>query len=84
MKEVYVVKKNMDSIEGKGPMVLHSVWSMWESAHAFVMLQPGPMGTKQEFYSHMSSFIDGNWYYSSYGIHKVAFFESYNDYETRK
>jgi hypothetical protein len=46
MKYVYLVYKNADMTEGRGPMVLDSVWGTEEDAWEYADNQEGVMGRK--------------------------------------
>lgn len=47
MNTVFVVFKNADFTEGRGPMLLHRIYETFELAEEYVLLQPGIYGTKQ-------------------------------------
>lgn len=49
MKNVYVVMRNADLIEGRGPMVFDSVWDDRDSAAKHIDDKPGVMGRKQKW-----------------------------------
>lgn len=46
--KVYVILKNSDFTEGRGPMVLHKIKKTEKSAVDYVMSQEGIFGSKQE------------------------------------
>lgn len=50
--KIYIVKRNSDSTEGRGPMVVDSVWLSREKANDYIDDQPGVMGVRQKW-SHM-------------------------------
>jgi hypothetical protein len=45
---VYVVQYNADSVEGRGPMLIHSIWADLVIAKTFVGAQRGVMGYSPE------------------------------------
>lgn len=47
MKKVYVVNKNADFTEGRGPMLLHRVFSTFSKAEDYIMAQEGIFGSAQ-------------------------------------
>lgn len=69
---VYVVFKDADFVEGRGPMRVHLIFSKFEDAHNWIMSQKGIMGTEQ------SQGVSGNssrWSYNGYAIHKHKVYE---------
>jgi hypothetical protein len=50
MIPVYVVRKNADEIEGRGPMELHSIWTERAEAVKFIESQAGFYGRKEQWY----------------------------------
>jgi hypothetical protein len=47
MNTVFVVLKNADFTEGRGPMFIHRIYETFKLAEEYVMLQSGIYGTKQ-------------------------------------
>jgi len=54
MTTVYCVYKNADMIEGRGPMLLDSIWASRALAEDYMDCQPGVMG-RQERWSKSTS-----------------------------
>lgn len=79
MDKVYVVLRNADSTEGRGPMLLHAAFSDGEEAIKYVEKQGGIFGSKQEVvrgkYGHYAS---GN----GYQIVEQPVYKSGEDIET--
>jgi hypothetical protein len=48
MKSVFIVLKNADFTEGRGPMLFHSVWEDGEQAIKYVEKQQGISGSRQK------------------------------------
>ena len=46
---IYVVMVNSDMVEGRGPMVIDSVFSSYEAAAEFIDYRPGIMGYKKKW-----------------------------------
>lgn len=51
LETVFVLKRNADTTEGRGPMVLHSVWGVEVEAKRFMDKQPGVMGRRAKWSS---------------------------------
>ena len=47
--KVFIVRRNADSTEGRGPMVLDSVWRSRKKAAAYIDGQPGVMGIREKW-----------------------------------
>lgn len=77
MTEVYVILKNADFTEGRGPMLLHRVCDTFDVAEAYVMAQSGIFGSEQGLSKYQSP-ID-EWNYNGYSIRKCNVFTE-NDY----
>lgn len=60
---VYVVLKNSDFSEGRGPMVFHKIFKTSQLAHDYIMQQEGIHGSKQGICK-----ILGENYYNGYEI----------------
>ncbi len=45
--KVFVVKKNADFTEGRGPMLFNRIFSTFEAAEKYVLAQDGIYGSKQ-------------------------------------
>lgn len=67
MKEVFIVNKNSDFTEGRGPMIFHSVYDTFEAADKYIMGNGGIYGSKQG----LESQRDNSWSYNGYDIHRV-------------
>lgn len=48
MEKVYIVMKNADFTEGRGPMLLHSLWEDGEDAIGYIQKQQGIFGSIQK------------------------------------
>ena len=71
MKYVHVVRKNSDTVEGRGPMIVDSIWAgeAEKCAKKYMDEQPGIMGRK------------GEWSKDRYGdwtIERVPVIQSYS------
>ena len=73
MEHVWIVKKNADFIEGRGPMRLHLIFSNFDGAHNWVMAQSGIYGSQQK-----QDRPSGNssWDYNGYSITKYKVYDS--------
>ena len=47
--KVYILRYNSDSTEGRGPMVIHSVWGNRDECIKFMDKQSGVQGRKQKW-----------------------------------
>lgn len=59
---VFVVTKNVDFIEGRGPMVFHKVFTYSKDAIEYVMSQSGIYGSKQGISNYPGISIHGTPY----------------------
>lgn len=64
MKLVYIVMRNADQQEGRGPMLVHSVYGKLKKAQEFVEAQPGIYGSKQR----LEYADDETWSYNGWAI----------------
>jgi len=80
--KVYVVLKNADFTEGRGPMLLDKVFVTMELARKYVMSKDGICGSKQDYNPRVSSKSDE--YYNGYQIKTVEVLEYYNNEEIEK
>lgn len=67
MTDVFIVLKNSDFTEGRGPMYFHSVWDTLEAATKYVMGQPGIFGSQQEK-TYLGNKRERTWVYNGYDI----------------
>ena len=67
--QVFVVLKNADFTEGRGPMLFHKVFATKKAAHDYIMDQEGIYGSKQGVSSYG---------YNGYNIREVDVIESYD------
>lgn len=74
-KQVYVVMRNSEMTEGRGPMVFHSLWSTKEVADHFIDEQPGVMGRKQKWSQQK---------YGDWTVTPMPVYEFLEEYETEK
>ncbi len=47
--KIYIVERNADTTEGRGPMVIDSVWLDWNKAAAYIDDKPGVMGRRAKW-----------------------------------
>ena len=73
MENVWIVKKNADFIEGRGPMMMHLIFSKFDDAHKWVMAQSGIYGSQQRQERGSGS---GRWDYNGYSITKYKVYDS--------
>lgn len=73
MENVWIVKKNADFTEGRGPMRVHLIFSNFDGAHKWVMAQSGIYGTPQR---QERTSGNGHWYYNGYSISKYRVYDS--------
>lgn len=59
--EVYLVKKNADMTEGRGPMIVDSVWGNEEEAWAYANQQLGVMGRKPFYVNPVTGHVGTGW-----------------------
>lgn len=76
MKPVFIVLKNADFTEGRGPMRFHSVWGNWEDADHYVMNQCGIFGSPQYLDKRLSKPSEGRWSYNGYDITQTYLIEN--------
>ncbi len=69
-EEVYIVYRNADFTEGRGPMLLHKIFSNFRAAEDYVMDQEGIMGTEQK--------RDGYGGYNGFSIKPQRVIETYD------
>jgi len=62
LKVVYIVLKNADFTEGRGPMLLHTVFSDGEEAIKYVEKQKGIFGSPQNVERGKGSYARANGY----------------------
>lgn len=48
MNKVYIVLKNADFTEGRGPMMPHKVFKTYMEAYSYIQSQEGIFGTPQD------------------------------------
>lgn len=58
MKTVFIVMKNADMNEGRGPNIIDSVWFFRERASEYIDIQPGVQGRRCKW----SEEKFGDWY----------------------
>lgn len=73
---VFVVLKNTDFTEGRGPMRLHKIFADFKSAELYVMDQPSMFGLHQR--RHTENLDFGHVYYSGYEIIEMTVHENYD------
>ena len=78
MKNIYVVLKNADFTEGRGPMLFDSVWENGDDAINYVSDQPGIYGSKQHIELNKYGFYA---YANGYQIKEIPLFETYEGME---
>lgn len=67
---IYCVFRNSDFTEGRGPMVLDSIWNNYEEAAKYIDNQPGIQGKKAKW----SQSLYGDW-----EIKKMPIFQHIED-----
>lgn len=72
--KVYVVRKNADFTEGRGPMLLHKIFSDAPLARAYVERQKGIYGSPQGLNKHYEE--DDEYHYNGYSIQGVKVLDS--------
>jgi hypothetical protein len=77
-KFVYVVKKNADFTEGRGPMLLDSVWSDPDEAVKWVKQQGGIYGSEQRVELNKYGYYA---YANGYQIEKMPLLDNANEME---
>lgn len=75
MQKVFLVLKNSDFTEGRGPMIAHLLFETREDAHKYVMDQPGIYGSVQ-----MHGTYGGDGHYNGYEV-KEMFVMKYEEQE---
>jgi len=82
MRYVWIVEKNADFTEGRGPMLFHKAFANEADAVAYIMDQAGIFGSKQNenFYSGDSNYRSFN----GYGLKHVFIIEEYIPNSTKK
>lgn len=74
--KVFVVLKNSDFTEGRGPMLIHKVFKNIESAHGYIMSQKGIYGSTQYHQINMGVNINNELYcYASYNGYDLQIME---------
>jgi hypothetical protein len=69
MTDVYLILKNADFTEGRGPMLTHMIVDSFETAHDYIMKQSGIYGSSQ---GENLSFRGTNYrYYNGYEVKKL-------------
>lgn len=59
---VWLVMKNADFTEGRGPMSPHRLYLMWSHAVAYVLAQDGIYGSRQGIETYAGVSVNGNAY----------------------
>lgn len=62
IEHVYVVLKNADFTEGRGPMLYHKIFKTQNLAHEYIMGKSGIYGTQQATASGLSKNDSEIWY----------------------
>ena len=65
MQKVYIIQRNADFTEGRGPMLYDRTFNSLELAEEFIMSKKGIMGTPQKYspsYSYPSIYREYNGY----------------------
>jgi len=70
MQFVFVVTKNTDFTEGRGPMMLHKVFASFDDAHKYIQDQEGIFGSAQSKAADYGDKVT-TWSYNGYGIKKM-------------
>lgn len=76
MESVFAVLKNADFTEGRGPMLLHKIFSSYEAASDYIMAQPGIYGSKQGIDISLSKVND--WWYNGYQVKQMDVLDSFD------
>lgn len=76
MNTVWVVLENADLTEGRGPMLLRTIFSNFDAAHKWVMSRRGIGGGPQK---QISKGDLSSWYYDGYSIQKKVVLENEED-----
>ncbi len=72
---VYLVNKNADFTEGRGPMLPHRLFKNADDAHNYIMDQSGIFGSDQ---------YKNSYGYNGYSISEMVLIESYDKAEIAK
>lgn len=80
MTQVFIVTKNTDFIEGRGPMIFNRVFDTFEAAEFYVLNQYGISGSKQGPSGYGTETIIT---YNGYDI-LIAELETFASYEAEK
>lgn len=76
---VYMVLKNTDFTEGRGPMVFHKLFRTMEAARNYVSRKPGIFGSKQ--YQDKGLSIEKSEWWNGYSIQEVQIENGISDTE---
>lgn len=75
MTDVFIVQKNADFTEGRGPMCLHLVFETYKDAYDYIQDQDGIYGSAQykEPYSYYTKQVEPvtHWSFNGYDITQV-------------
>lgn len=85
MEKVFVVLKNADFTEGRGPMLLHAIFSKFKDAEDYILAQPGIMGSPQNIQE--NAYLLGDtltWSYNGYKIEQWKVATEYNAKKIRE
>lgn len=78
MDIVFVVMKNADFTEGRGPMLLHKIFKTGPAAVSYIQKQSGIFGSKQHIdYGKHGYYAYGNGYY----VEETVVFDTAEDAE---
>lgn len=67
--DIFMVLKNADFTEGRGPMFTDILCDSFATAETYVMGKEGIFGLRQERSEHISK--DGQWHYNGYEIQRM-------------
>jgi len=74
--KVYLVTKNADFIEGRGPMIPHKIFKNKESARDYISTKKGIFGSPQ--YSVPAIYSDGSEGWNGYEINEFLLIEDFS------
>ena len=68
MNTIFAVYRNSDMTEGRGPMIIDSLWSDLQEAKKYIDIQPGIQGRMAKW----STMKHGDWYIEELKVYNTS------------